>query len=168
MNFHWRKLFFVPIGVAIVVILLIIMIQTPHEFITKEDAMKIVASQYNYSTNTAYFVFLKYNGTYKDGPRFIIYQADPDSKTMQGKDHSMVFYKHVLRNGGDEYFSPKLIDRFSWGVTYSGGGKGCCAYFYVDAKTGEVIGENNPQADCSNGVCIGPFSVLPTGVAATS
>src|SRR5712691_5593040 len=138
MKIHWRKLFFVPIGIVGILILLTIMLQ-PHEFIEKEDAVKIVENQYHINVIPKAFVFLKYNGTYKGDPQFIVYVADPSSKTIQENGYSVVFQKYIQYREADEYLSDKLIDRFAWSVSPSGNEKGCCVYYYVDAKTGEVI-----------------------------
>lgn len=108
------------------------------KFITKDDAFKIAEYKYPSVTPTLFtpeFRFLKYNGTQNGYPQFIIYEAQPDSNTLGNKTDSIAFAE-----GTGEYLSKEKIDRFAWVLLIEP--EPSCSSIFVDAKTGELIGQH--------------------------
>ncbi len=129
------------------------------KFLTKEDAIKIVKTQYFANRNMenigvqTEFAFLKYNSTQNDAPQFIWYRADPNSKAIGEKIGSVVFDKFH-----GKYLSDKQIDRFVWIVTYVEAVP-TNSEFFVDAQSGEVIGMWNPCPMC---ICLSGDTLIDT------
>ncbi len=118
-------------------------LQDTSEFLTKEEALSITKHQYQYPIGGhAYFGFLKYNGT-NNGPRFLMYPADPHTEQILGEGHAIIFDSDHF----GQYLSHKMSDRFVW--AYTEGYPGAPTYF-VDASNGELVGR---WSGCPGCVC---------------
>ncbi len=117
--------------------------------ISREQADALLHKYYN---NTcvgcqampyAFFAFMEYNGTQDDHPRFVIYDGyQPDAETAYIADKRSL----VFDDNSAKYLSDKLTDRFIWIVGFHSSLP--IFYYFVDAKTGEVIGRWNTCTGC--------------------
>ena len=138
----------IPVGIGLGI--WITLIYSTDQFITKEDAIKIARNYYFGNRNAsaqvfADFLFLKYNGTKDSSPEYVVYHADPESKTIAEEIGSIIFGKSGPSSG--EYFAEKHFDRFVWSVTFQEFIPSNNKHF-IDAKTGELIGIWNPCPEC--------------------
>jgi hypothetical protein len=131
-------------------------IPAEQQLITKEKAVDIATKKYHIVQGNTQpeFGFLKYNGTQNGEPRFIVYQADPNTKTLTKKQDSVIFYEGqhgpLVFNRG-EYFASEESDRFVW-ILFDDDVPIATEY-YVDAKSGEFIGLKQGIGYCG-GKCL--------------
>lgn len=110
---------------------------TPHNFITNQEAIRIVKQEYPIApvTEQAYFALLKYDRAQN---QFTASKADPDTKSITD-EAVMINFK------GGKYLSDKKVDRFVWiilGETIS------LPRYIVDAENGEIVGYYSPCPSC--------------------
>ena len=121
--------------------------------ITKEDIIKLVAKRYPFLESAGFepeFGFLKYNATLEGGlTRFMVYQADPYSKTFVNKQGSTMFHEGQygpIAFSEAEYLSEETSDRFVW--IFFGPPLPLSDQYYFDASDGKLVAILHSGAYC--------------------
>ncbi|HEY7733570.1 MAG TPA: hypothetical protein VIB07_02135 [Nitrososphaera sp.] len=127
--------------------LVVVMINTPAEGImNKEQAIEIVSDYLgdqgiDLTEPEPTFALIKYNGTDINGdPAFHWLSADPHNRRT-------ISYNGQARFSAPEgnYLASELKDRYVW-VVFEG--ESCYATYFVDAATGELVGQGGYQGFC--------------------
>jgi len=129
------------------------------QLITREDAINITKKNIPYSPiRGSSFGVLKYNETKNGTPLFLIYELSPNLFSFHtGKGYQInLMCNHDLTCGN---YTSKTMGRFVWIVGSSEGAPGTTNIFFVDAKTGEIVGSYNPCPMC---VCLSGNTLIDT------